>query len=159
MSVNKIIVIFGIILVLFVAIVLFQFSGMGKQNSPAFKTKANVTINNQKFKVAVATTPQEQEQGLSGVPKLNDDQGMIFLFDKSAEQAFWMKGMKFPLDLIYIQNDKIVTIVKNAPTPEPGVVSPVTYIPSAPVNKVLEINAGLADKYQFKEGDTVKVDL
>lgn len=115
-----------------------------------------VTINNNSFKVILATSQQEREIGLSETKQLSRNQGMIFLFDKPDYYPFWMKNMKFPIDIIYIDNDTIVTIKNDIQPPKDNRESPKIYIPTAPANKVLEIEAGLSEKYKFKNGDKVK---
>lgn len=121
--------------------------------------KSSVSIDNHTFKVKVAKTQQEQEIGLSGTSSLPQDQGMLFTFDKADYYAFWMRNMKYPLDIIYIANKKIVSIANNVPSPtNPSAPLPV-YKPSQPADTVLEINGGLSDKYGFKVGDSVSVSL
>ena len=61
-----------------------------------------VTINGRSIKVRVADTEATQVQGLSGFRTLPHDQGMLFVFNKAAYYAFWMKGMQFPLDVVWL---------------------------------------------------------
>lgn len=150
MNLNKVIMVFIVILVLFVGIVYFQ---IVTNSAP----KSKVTINTHTFSVKVATTSAQQQQGLSGVKQLPQDQGMLFVFNSAQKYAFWMKEMKFPLDLVFIKDDKIVTIVENAPLPKNANDTLPIYQPDAPADKVLEINAGLAKKYDFKKNDAVKI--
>jgi uncharacterized protein len=154
MSINKIIIAFIVILLLFSAYILYQ---LNTTKLP----KTNVTIDKQTFLTEVATTSAQQEQGLSGRASLPQNQGMLFIFSKPAPYPFWMKDMKFPLDMIFINNSKIITIFQNVPVPKnPGDLSSLpVYTPKAPADQVLEINAGLSKKYDFKKGDTVTVDL
>jgi uncharacterized protein len=152
MSLNKIIIAFIVILLLFSGFVLYQ---INKNTS----SKAKVTIDNHTFSVDVATTSAQQQQGLSGRDSLPQDQGMLFIFNQAARYPFWMKDMKFPLDMLYINNNKIVTIFQNVPVPQQGKTNLPVYTPSTSANQVLEINAGLAKKYNLQKGDTVKVDL
>ena len=115
-----------------------------------------VTINNQNFKVTIAASQKEKEIGLSETKSISKDQGMLFIFNQPAYYSFWMKNMKFPIDIIYINNDTIVTIESNAQPPKDGQKNPVIYTPTKPADKVLEIQAGLSEKYKFKNGDKVK---
>src|SRR6266404_1229193 len=71
--------------------------------------------------VEIANTDQSREQGLSGRDKLTDSQGMLFDFKNTGVTApgFWMKDMKFNLDLIWIRENQIVGITPNVPHPEP----------------------------------------
>lgn len=152
MSLNKIIIGFIIILLLFSGYVLFQINN-------AQVPKSKVTIDNHSFQVEVATTSAQQQQGLSGRKSLPQGQGMLFIFNHADRYPFWMKDMNFPLDMIFINNNKIVKIFQNVPTPKTTNLNDLPYYaPDVPANQVLEINAGLARQYDFKNGDAVKVE-
>ncbi len=160
MSLNRIIAIFGIVLVIFAGIVFYQFNkstGTKSSRSDSLTPSSKVVINNHTFHVTVAKTSEEQQRGLSGLNSLPSDQGMLFLFDKPDYYSFWMKNMKFPIDIIFIKDDKVVSIVENA-KPQSDTNPPI-YQPEAPINRVLEINAGLSKKYNIKKGDRVEIDL
>ncbi|KKP79645.1 MAG: hypothetical protein A2271_03270 [Candidatus Moranbacteria bacterium RIFOXYA12_FULL_35_19] len=109
-----------------------------------------IEINGQKFRVELAKTIQEQSQGLGGRENLAQNEGMLFEFGKYGEYVFWMKDMKFNLDIIWIADDKIVHLEKNIPCDSLKKIDPKII-----ANKVLEINAGISDKYNFKIGDRV----
>lgn len=147
MTLNKIIIGFIVILLLFSGFILLQI----KATAP----KSKLTIDKHTFSVELETTPQQQQQGLSARASLPKSQGMLFVFKTSNRYPFWMKDMKFPLDMIFINNNKIVDIIQNIPAPKNGETKLPIYTPSAPDNQTLEINAGLAKKYGFKKGDAV----
>lgn len=77
---------------------------------------------------------------------------MLFVFNGEAYRSFWMKDMKFDLDMIYISGDKIVYIAKSVGY-ENGTKEVVR--PDAKADKVLEVNAGISDKLGLKAGDMV----
>lgn len=152
---KKLLLIFIIFLILIGAIFLTQ--KYIKGGTIFFLNKTPVaTINNHSFRVSAAVSQKEHETGLSKTQSLSEDQGMIFLFEKPEYYSFWMKNMKFPVDIIYINNDKIVTIKNNAAPPKNNEENLIIYTPTGPSDKVLEIQAGLSEKYGFKIGDTVK---
>ncbi|HSX09440.1 MAG TPA: DUF192 domain-containing protein [Candidatus Saccharimonadales bacterium] len=151
MSLNKIIIGFIVLLLIVSGIVLFQLN----KTSPLPKT--TVTIDKQDFSVEVATTSAQQQQGLSGRGSMPKNSGMLFIFKTAQKYPFWMKDMKFPLDMIFINDNKIVDIIPNTPAPKNGNDNLPIYTPAAPDNQTLEINAGLAKQYGFKKGDAVKV--
>ena len=153
MSLNKIIIGFIVILLLFSAFIVLQ---INKTPTPA----AKVTIDNQTFSVEIATTSAEQQQGLSGRNSLPQDQGMLFIFKTPDRYAFWMKGMKFPLDIVFINKNKIVSISHDVPAPkDTNEANLPVYTPDSPADQALEINAGLAKKFDFQKGDDVGVKL
>jgi uncharacterized protein len=104
------------------------------------------------FKVEVADSFKEREQGLMCRSGLKDDYGMLFQFPNAADRAFWMKNTISALDIIYISVDgRIVSIQKNAKPLD------TTPLPSnGPASGVLEIRAGLSDQLGLKPGDRVE---
>ena len=122
------------------------------------ESTGKVLINNQAFKVTVARSEKERQIGLSNTEQLNENQGMLFLFDRSDYHSFWMKNMKFPIDIIYINGDKVVTVIENAkPASDTGGNLEI-YQPTDKSDKVLEISAGLAKKYNIKRGTSVNIE-
>ncbi len=114
-----------------------------------------VEVNGQLIKVEVAEEPFEKMIGLGGRKSLPEDKGMVFIYDRKGIQEFWMKGMTFPIDVIWLNDWKVVDISRNLP-PQGGSADPnlKKYSPKTEVNAVLEINAGLADKWGIEEGMT-----
>ncbi len=118
--------------------------------------KINFFINNSQFLVEVAQTNAEKSLGLSGREGLNTNAGMLFIFNKPSKQYFWMKDMKFPIDIVWIdENKKIVGFEENA-KPEDY---PEAYPSSQNVSYVLEISSGEVEKLGIKVGDTAIFDL
>jgi uncharacterized membrane protein (UPF0127 family) len=124
---------------------------------PKKPTVKTATIDNVEIELLLARTAQERQQGLSDREKLQDNQGMLFIFDQQdVEPAFWMKDMRFGVDMLWINDNKIVQINENV-EPEPGVSDSnlKLYAPSEPIDYVLELNAGTAQKNNFKVGDSI----
>lgn len=109
--------------------------------------------------VEVAASSNLRRLGLSGRDGLGENSGMLFVFDHSDFYDFWMKDMKFPLDIIWIKNNKVADLEENVPPPLAGApdASPPVYKPEAPADSVLEVKAGFAGKNQVKIGDEVKI--
>ena len=153
---KMILALFALLLAIVAGIVFFQ-SDLRK-SMQFFERSPTATINNQAFTLFVAKTPQEKEIGLSEKTSLAENSGMLFVFDKVDYYSFWMKTMKIPIDIIYINKDKIVTIIENSQPPKSLSENLPIYKPDEPADKVLEINAGLSKKYGFKKGDFVKIE-
>lgn len=147
-------VLFGLLFATLLGIMFFQNNPDFK--SPFSKTPA-ITIKNQTFSLLVAKTPKETQIGLSDKPSLPQNEGMLFIFEKPDQYAFWMKNMKFSLDIIFINDNKIVTIIENAEPPKNKDENPQILRPDELADKVLEINSGLSKKYGFEKGDEVKI--
>ncbi len=113
-----------------------------------------IIIDDKIIEVEIADTAEKHYQGLSNRENLCDNCGMLFVFPDKEERTFVMRDMNFPLDIIWISNDKIVKIDKNL-LPE-GSNPKMLYSSGQPVNYVLEMNSGYAGKHGFKTGDMVK---
>lgn len=118
-----------------------------------------LTVGNTKISVAIMRTPAEQQRGLSGSDKLSDEQGMLFAFDLKFTPGFWMKEMKFDLDLIWIAESRIVGITENVQAPPAGTVEKdlQEYFPPQNIDSVLEVNAGWSKLHNVKVGDEIKI--
>lgn len=140
---NKNLIIIGVCLVIF-SIILFVLS------STTYTAK--VILGDKTFNVDVAETKYFLEKGLSGRDGLGTDEGMFFIFKKPSNYGFWMKDMKFPIDIIWIGQDfRIVHIEKSVfPNTYPKV-----FYPNAPSQYVLEVSAGQSEALNLKNGDLV----
>ncbi len=105
----------------------------------------------------IADIPVLQGRGLSGRKYLAEDAGMLFIFDSPARYSFWMKDMHFPLDLIWIMDEEVVDITSNVSPSSGPVLELQRYLPSKPVNYVLEVNVGMAQKCGVRVGDKIDV--
>lgn len=108
---------------------------------------AGIVVNDQELDVEVATTSAEISRGLSGRESFDLD-GMLFIFPTPGKQNFWMKDMRFPLDLLWISGGKVIDILRNVPPPEPGTPDSQLKTYSSPgiVSHVLELPAGAASQ-------------
>ena len=111
-----------------------------------------VTIKDQTYKVEIADSPEERERGLSNRDHLEPNSGMLFIFSEEDKHKFWMKDTKIPLDIIWINDSRIVEMTTLQPQNENDIPS---YTPENKANYVLEINANSG----FKLGDTVQMKL
>lgn len=103
-----------------------------------------------KLKLEYAVTPAEQELGLSYRESLDEDAGMLFVYQEDVVPQFWMKEMRFPIDIVWLdENFKIIGIEKNI-APE---TYPRTFSPAEPIRYVLELNAGKSAKLGWEIGD------
>jgi uncharacterized membrane protein (UPF0127 family) len=121
---------------------------MSTRTSDSFKiTLPNGTL----IDAEIADTPEAQAQGLSGRTSLNG--GMLFVFDRPDKYGIWMKDMNFPIDIIWLdENKKIVTIQENA-TPESYPSK--TFFPSSSSLYVLELNSGTVRDEAISAGQSM----
>lgn len=119
-----------------------------------------VVINNTRIKVELADTSAKRKQGLGGRQALASDEGMLFIFEDSGKHPFWMKGLNFALDFIWINGDKIVDITENAEPPIQGQKdeSLPIYESREDADKILEVSVGTVQRLNIKVGDSVKLE-
>ncbi len=103
--------------------------------------------------VSVADTPELRIKGLSGHEPLNTSEGMLFVFDvSSVDNCFWMKDMSFPIDMVWLDENKQVVTVAPEVAPESY---PRTFCPEHPAKYGLELASRQADSLGIKP--TVKL--
>lgn len=112
---------------------------------------SDVVVDATALHLEIADTDAARVQGLSDRPSLDADTGMLFIFPSRGIYPFWMKDMHFPLDIIWIDGDRIVDIV-TLPPPAPGALLPPSHTPTHLADQVLEINAGEAKTMGLKIG-------
>lgn len=117
-----------------------------------------LVFENNMLTAEVVNTPASITQGLSGREQIGAD-GMLFVLGSLQTPLFWMKEMKFGLDLVWIREMTIVDISHNVPAPEPG--TPLTelprYQPNQPVDMVFEIPAGHAESLDLTIGSSFTI--
>jgi len=129
------------------------FSLMSVLTQTADARSCFIRIGDHRIRVEVADTPEKKISGLSHHRSLREDEGMLFIYGDKGIRTFWMKDMLFDLDIIWIAGDRIVGIARNARA-EGG--EPLrSYDSEVPVNLVLEINAGLCDRWGVREGQRI----
>jgi uncharacterized membrane protein (UPF0127 family) len=129
--------------------------GLWRREPTITKKTAIVHLQQQTWRVLVADTPAAITRGLSDVPKLTAD-GMLFVLPQPGQPRFWMYHMLFPLDFIWINQNKVVDILTDVPAPPPGA-SPANIVivaPTTTVTHVLEVPAGFVSAHKIKVGDT-----
>jgi uncharacterized membrane protein (UPF0127 family) len=108
----------------------------------------------QEIDIEIAETPYERETGLMYRKSMQEDQGMLFIFENEQPRSFYMKNTLISLDILFINQDlEVVSIARNTePLNDSG-------IPSGyPARYVLEVNAGLSDQWGIQEGDLISFD-
>lgn len=123
-----------------------------------FTKEGELTISKQKvdtliakLDVEFAESEYETQTGLMYRNKMEDNQGMLFIFPDEKIHSFYMKNTEIPLDIIFVKSDlTIASFQENAqPMNETGLSSQV------PIQYVLEVNGGLAQKWLLEVGDKI----
>lgn len=125
--------------------------------SEAGLKQKEITVKEIPLTVEIADNDQTKKLGLSHRVSLEDGRGMLFDFSDSAikRPGFWMKNMNFSIDIIWINEDRIVDIDANVPfETDPNQKLP-TYSPSEDITHVLEVPAGWSEQNEVKVLDQV----
>ena len=126
---------------------------------PVYETNSvDIIVDAQKkisVNVELAKTAEERKLGLSFRQYLGDYDGMLFIFDSDTSSPFWMKDMKIPLDIIFVDSNYFIVDIKEAQAPCTSTYCPNIYS-SAPFRYVLEVNSGFVEKNGItKDGSLV----
>lgn len=119
-----------------------------EQSKPVKIMLAGVTLT-----VELATTPEEQQMGLSNRTSMPADQGMLFVFNQEAQWSFWMHQMNFPLDIIWFNANKQVVFIEQDLLPCTPQACPI-FTPPVNAMYVLEVNAGFVKTNGVSIGDS-----
>lgn len=120
--------------------------------------EAELCVNEVRIPVQVADTPEERAAGLSGYAGLPENAGMLFVYAELQQPSFWMKGMEFAIDIIWLTEGTVVQIhaaVPPAATDTPDDNLP-RYRPDEPITHVLELNAGAAERLGIVVGSRIE---
>lgn len=136
--------------------------GDDESSQPAAASRGSdtvlVRVADEEVRAEVADDDAEQALGLGGRDRLARDAGMYFVLTTDTPR-FWMKGMRFPLDMIWIKDGRVVDITARVPPPRDGVPDSElpSYSPARPADRNLEVNAGWAARNGVRPGDPVRV--
>lgn len=115
-----------------------------------------VEVGGQRFEVEVADDFEERARGLMFRDAMAADSGMLFVHEREAPLAFWMKNTEIPLDILYFDADRrLVSIQRGVPPCSAGDRCP-SYPSEGPAQYVLELNAGRSDSLALKAGDEIR---
>lgn len=140
----------------FIFFVFFPIFTFGCSNSQV-EVEKYIIVNNKKIIIELADSEAEKIKGLSKRAELKSNEGMLFVYNDYKIRNFWMKDMLFPIDIVWIKDNKIIGIEKNL-QPETGDNLKI-YKSPIPVNYVLEINSGFCDQNNIKDGDYLNINL
>ncbi len=129
---------------------LIGFYTMSCSRSDVLKSQ-EITINQWKITVEIADTRESQEKGLMNRKSLDEDKGMLFVYDRDSRKSFWMKNTLIPLSIAYIAADGTIREIYDM---EP--LSTRTVDSRYSVRYALEVNQGAFQRHGIKVGDKVE---
>lgn len=132
------------IIVIYVSVILISFIFP--------KEEATVCINKKCVFVEIADTQLKRSEGLMFRESLENDKGMLFVFEKPGIYNFWMKNTYIPLDIIWIYDNQIIHFITAQPCFDENCTS---FGPNNLSELVLEVNSGFVEKNNIKIGDPI----
>ena len=119
--------------------------------------KTEVCFEENCFLVELAKTDVEKERGLMFKKSLENNRGMLFIFNEEGRYNFWMKNTLITLDIIWINSEKEVVYIEHSA--EPCSETCESIIPRVNAQFVLEINGGVAKKLNINIGDRARFEI
>lgn len=139
----------GMIGVLFLSLCVgILFSTYAKKFAESYFSRM-VRIGEENYALERADTVGERGKGLGGRDSLCEACGMLFIFESPGRYAFWMKDMRFPLDIIWLSGETVVFVAHDIQPDFPGIIEPIIS-----ADRVIEVNAGAAKS--LTAGERVK---
>lgn len=102
--------------------------------------------------VAIAGSQETRQKGLSNLKYLPKNHGLLFLFPENGTHSIWMKDMKFPIDIIWLDETLQVVDIKKEVSPD---TYPTSFHPKVPSRYVLEVSEGFSQKNDIEIGSVV----
>jgi len=131
----------------------YRTSAEGSATVSVPNTFTQGSIDGVPLTLELATTEEAQTLGLGGRASVADDYGMLFIFPIAGDYGFWMKGMKVPIDIFWLDaQGQVITIKQDV---EPGTY-PTVFYPTTNATYVLETEAGFAAAHHVAIGDALE---
>lgn len=126
---------------------------------PAARATADIVVGETPVQVELALSGDEQSLGLGYRNGLEPGTGMLFVFEEASERVFWMKGMRFCLDIIWIADDDVIGAAESVCPDPPGTddADKARYLSNGPVTHVLEMPAGWLAQNGYGAGTPVEI--
>lgn len=116
------------------------------------RSMATLMIGDNTFQVDIARTDEARTRGLSGRESLEEGSGMLFIFEEPGQYSFWMRDMRFAIDIVWIDQDSKIIGIEKYVSPD---TYPQIFYPKIPIKYVLELPSGNSEKFGIDIGDLV----
>jgi uncharacterized membrane protein (UPF0127 family) len=150
--------VYGILSILVATVLLALLGYLVVSRRSSGLPEVTVSFGDTHIRAEIAGSTLSRARGLSYRDELLDGRGMLFTFGAASRHTFWMKGMNFSIDIVWLRNDKVVDITPNV-DPQRGAMMTLlkTYSPKVPADDVLELPAGYAAAHNIRVGDLMVV--
>jgi hypothetical protein len=124
------------------------------EETPLFRKDSELSFYDQEenlvttIDIEIADTIPSRTEGLMFRPAMEQNRGMLFIFDRTHNIEMWMRNTYIPLDMIFVRIDRTIAHIETATVPftDDPIASP------EPVLYVIEVNAGFVERYGIREG-------
>jgi uncharacterized membrane protein (UPF0127 family) len=140
-----------------VALLIATLAGPGLACGAQAPSGPTATVRGKQVTLEIARTRAEQSLGLGQRDSLPWGHGMLFPYERPAFLTFWMKGMRFDIDIVWIRDGRIVGISAFVPYPRENPDKPATVRAPELADMVLEVPAGFAQANGWRRGDRVEL--
>jgi uncharacterized protein len=145
LTIKSILIFFSIFVVFATVFGLFMLKKDYQEiKNTTLKPDIYVVIGDTKFNVQRVSEYEDRQRGLSGIQKIQDKEGMLFIFDTVDYHGIWMKDMNFPIDIIWLDEFFVIVNFEKNVSPK---TFPKVFKPDMKSKYVLELRAGSIDKY------------
>lgn len=141
-------------------------TGAPEPNSPIVRAgglpgynQTVVSIGDVRLLADIAATPNQKSLGLGVRSNMTEAEAMLFPFESEAPHGFWMNGMKFPIDIIWIDAGKEVVHIEPSLQPCTSPLDCPTYTPEKNAQYVLETVAGFSARHNVTVGTQAEFEL
>ena len=110
----------------------------------------SATVNGRRIRLLVADTMLKRAIGLMYRESIAPGTGMLFRFRSSGIYGIWMRNMRFPIDVIWMNGQRVVSVSSNLRSNDGAI-----HYPKAPADTIIELAAGSAKRYKIKEGKKI----
>ncbi|MBY0293713.1 DUF192 domain-containing protein [Patescibacteria group bacterium] len=147
-----------LVCVFFLGVVAYLYNVQHTQPNPGLPMQT-ITVGGKNIKVEIASTEFQRDQGLSDRTALPVGRGMLFVFDPARKVAFWMKDMRFSIDMIFADEQGVIVKIYTNVSPESyfNQKPPQTFPSGTPVRYVLEVPAGYVEAQGIAIGQKIVV--
>ena len=137
----------------FISLIVLTLMQLKPRPTPKINT---LEINGKSITIEIATDSSQRTLGLSNRDSLAENSGLLFIFPDPGFHGIWMKNMRFPIDIIWLKDGKVVDMALEVPLSENQISLP-TYYPKEPANYVLEIGSGKAREWGIEIGTKINL--
>ena len=118
--------------------------------------KAKVSIDGLQLSAEIPTTRELMAKGLAVKNELRENESMLFVYEEPSRHSFWMKDMRFPIDIMWVDSNGRIVHIEEKLEPCPLAPDCPSYAPNADSQYVLETVSGFAQRHNIDLGTYIK---